>query len=90
MHIAGLDLNIPAIYPSLEYPVASNTPALSTLVEWEHSERWRTGTESTTSHLQSVREINATINDEEFRDYVGHQIQDEIILPPSAYLVRPV
>lgn len=87
MHVTGLDLNTSAIYPRLEYPVASNTPTLTTLVEWEHSEEWRSGIEDKLNYLQSVREVNITINHEEFRDYVGHQLQDRIILPSSAYMV---
>lgn len=39
-------------------------------------------------NLFGVRDIQVTLNSEEFRDCVGHQLDDKIILPSSFYLVN--
>lgn len=88
LYLAGLDLNLPAIFPPIEYPVSRGTPTLADLVHWEHSESWRTGLEDKMNYLVSVKDIQVTLNSEEFRDCVGHQLDDRIVLPVSSYLVR--
>lgn len=40
------------------------------------------------NYLVSVKDIQVTLNSEEFRDCVGHQLDDRIILPVSSYLVK--
>lgn len=87
LYLAGLDLNLPAIFPHVEYPVSRGTPALADLVHWEHSETWRTGLEDKLNYLVSVKDIQVTLNSEEYRDSVGHQLDERIILPVSSYLV---
>lgn len=87
LYLAGLDLNLPALFPPVEYPVSRGTPALADLVHWEHSETWRTGLEDKLNYLVSVKDIQVTLNSEEYRDSVGHQLDERIILPVSSYLV---
>ncbi|XP_045461517.1 fatty acid synthase-like isoform X2 [Harmonia axyridis] len=87
LYLAGLDLNIQNLYPKIEFPVSRGTPSLSNLAHWEHSETWRTGLEDKiNSMLYGVRNIDVSLNTEEFREFVGHQLDDEVILPSSAYL----
>ncbi|XP_044760998.1 fatty acid synthase-like [Coccinella septempunctata] len=87
LYLAGLDLNIQQLYPKIDYPVSRGTPSLSNLSHWEHSETWRTGLEDKiNSLLYGVRNIDVSLNTEEFREFVGHQLDDEVILPSSAYL----
>lgn len=40
MYQAGFQPKVNALYPKIEYPVSTETPLLSQLVKWEHSEDW--------------------------------------------------
>ncbi|KPJ09498.1 Fatty acid synthase [Papilio machaon] len=40
LYQSGLNPQIHELYPKIEYPVATETPLLSNLVGWEHSENW--------------------------------------------------
>ncbi|XP_045537637.1 fatty acid synthase-like [Papilio machaon] len=40
LYQSGLNPQIHELYPKIEYPVATDTPLLSNLVGWEHSENW--------------------------------------------------
>ncbi|KAK9878926.1 hypothetical protein WA026_003749 [Henosepilachna vigintioctopunctata] len=87
LYLAGLDMTIQNLYPKIEFPVSRGTPSLANLAHWEHSETWRTGLEDKiNSLLYGVRNIDVSLNNEEFREFVGHQLDDEVILPSSAYL----
>ncbi|KAH0814014.1 hypothetical protein GEV33_008777 [Tenebrio molitor] len=86
LYLAGLNMNITNLLPKLEYPVSRGTECLADLAKWEHSEVWRTGLEEKLKSLFGIRDFQVTLNSEEFRECVGHQIGDKIILPCSAYL----
>ena len=40
MYLAGLDMRIDQIYPSVSTPVSVNLPCISPLVKWEHDRSW--------------------------------------------------
>ncbi|XP_013162844.1 PREDICTED: fatty acid synthase-like isoform X2 [Papilio xuthus] len=40
LYQSGLNPQVHMLYPKIEYPVATDTPLLSNLVGWEHSENW--------------------------------------------------
>ncbi|CAG9765257.1 unnamed protein product [Ceutorhynchus assimilis] len=86
MYLAGMDISIAHIYPRLEYPVGRGTPSTAPLAHWNHSESWRTGLEDKLHSLFSIIDMQVTLNSEEFRECVGHQLDDNIILPSSFYL----
>lgn len=87
MYLAGMDLSIANIYPRIQYPVGRGTHSLASLVHWNHTEMWRTGLEDKLHSLFSIIDLQVTLNSEEFRECVGHQLDDDIILPCSFYLV---
>ncbi|XP_066149955.1 fatty acid synthase-like isoform X1 [Euwallacea fornicatus] len=86
MYLAGTDISIANIYPKLEYPVGRGTRSLAPLVHWNHSEAWRTGLEEKLHSLFSITDMQVSLNSEEFREYVGHQLDDNVVLPVSFYL----
>lgn len=87
LYLAGLNIDISKLYPAIEYPVSRGTPSLAELAKWEHGETWRTGLEEKLKSLFGVRDFQVTLNSEEFRDCIGHQLDDKIILSCSSYLV---
>lgn len=88
MYLAGIDLDPSAIFPSIEFPVSRGTKSLAPLVKWEHGENWRTGLEDKMNYFVSVRDIQVSLNNPEFRECVGHQLDEKITLPISSMLVR--
>ncbi|CAH2007391.1 unnamed protein product [Acanthoscelides obtectus] len=85
MYLTGMNFEIDNLYPKIEYPVSRGTPTLSDLAQWNHTELWRTA--ETSHHAQhGVRDSDVSLNDEEFRVIVGHQLYDTVILPTSYYL----
>ncbi|KAJ8967373.1 hypothetical protein NQ314_002933 [Rhamnusium bicolor] len=87
LYLAGLDLTLSNLYPKFEYPVSRGTAHLGDLVHWNHSEVWRSGLEDKLHPLFGVRDITVTLNSDEFRDCVNHQLNDNIVMPTSFYLV---
>ncbi|XP_018570431.1 fatty acid synthase-like [Anoplophora glabripennis] len=86
MYLAGLDLNVSNLYPKCEYPVSRGTAHLGDLVHWNHSETWRTGLEDKLHALIGVRDLTVSLNSEEFRECVGHKLNDNVVMPTSFFL----
>ena len=42
MYSAGLDVNATKLYPQVSLPVAASTPHISPLINWDHSDTWKT------------------------------------------------
>lgn len=40
LYEAGYNPKVDILYPKVEFPVSTETPILSHLVDWEHSETW--------------------------------------------------
>lgn len=87
MFLTGIDINLSAIYPAVNFPVSRSTVGLAPLAQWEHSEQWRTGVENKINFHISVKDTQVTVSSEEFKIYSGHGLHDSIVFPVSAYLV---
>lgn len=88
MYNAGIDVNVGAIYPQIEYPISKGTASLTPIVHWEHSDKWRIGIEDKMNYQVSVKDVYIMLNNEEFRHCAGHELDDNCIFPVSSYLVR--
>ena len=42
IYLSGADVHMARLYPSVAFPVASNTPSISHLVQWDHDQSWKT------------------------------------------------
>lgn len=40
MYLNGMNPNIEALYPLINYPVSRETQTLHSLLPWDHSEKW--------------------------------------------------
>ncbi|XP_030762053.1 fatty acid synthase-like [Sitophilus oryzae] len=86
MYLNGMDIEVSNIYPKKDYPVGRGTHSLAPICHWSHIETWRTGFEDTLYSSSTRSDIEVTLNSEEFRECVGHQMNNNIILPSSFYL----
>lgn len=89
LYLAGLNVDISPLYPPVSYPVSRGTKSLAPLVRWEHSGHWRTGLEEFKDYSFTEKQYLITMNSEEFRNLVGHQVEGKIVMPIAAYLVSP-
>lgn len=90
IYLAGVDVDPSYIYPPIEYPVSRSTKSLAPLVRWEHGEAWRIGIEDKMNYFVSVREVYVSLTSPEYRECVGHQLEDKILLPISSILVKKI
>ncbi|KAF7281302.1 hypothetical protein GWI33_004884 [Rhynchophorus ferrugineus] len=83
MYLNGMDMAVSNIYPKTKYPVGRGTPSLTPISHWNHMEAWRTGFENLLYSSSTKTDIEVTLNSEDFRECVGHQLNKTIILPAS-------
>ncbi|GJQ69352.1 hypothetical protein Trydic_g6479 [Trypoxylus dichotomus] len=86
MYNVGIDVDLSAIYPPIEFPISRGTSSLTPLVHWEHSEKWRIGVEEKTTYMFSVKDIHVMLNSEQYRYCAGHELDDNCVFPLSAFL----
>ncbi|KAJ0175962.1 hypothetical protein K1T71_008136 [Dendrolimus kikuchii] len=88
MYEAGLNPKMESMYPKVNFPVSTDTPSLSHLVEWEHSEKWDTYTYSNAQKIVLAnRAVMVLLYDNEYKYIEDHVINGVTILPAAAILV---
>ncbi|KAJ0175960.1 hypothetical protein K1T71_008134 [Dendrolimus kikuchii] len=88
MYEAGLNPKMESMYPKVNFPVSTDTPSLSHLVEWEHSEKWDTYTYSNAQKIVLAnRAVMVLLYDDEYKYIEDHVINGVTILPSAAVLV---
>lgn len=85
LYLNGVDFNISALYPEVEYPVSRGTHSLSDLVGWNHNESLNQLTREYSD--DSVSKIHIDLKQANFEHIHGHIIQNSIVVPVSTYLV---
>ncbi|XP_025266595.1 fatty acid synthase-like isoform X1 [Camponotus floridanus] len=87
LYNAGLQLQIANLYPEVKFPVSRNTPMISHLIRWDHSEDWYAYRYIAQRKLD-IGEAIVTINllDDEFTYMTGHVVNRKNLLPATGYL----
>ncbi|XP_073848315.1 fatty acid synthase 3 [Musca autumnalis] len=83
----GLTFPVDNLYPKIEFPVSRGTPGISSLIRWDHSEKWFVTTYEnmkTKSSGERMYTISLSSDDEEFIG--GHVIDGKILIPATCYL----
>ncbi|KAG5668080.1 hypothetical protein PVAND_016035 [Polypedilum vanderplanki] len=80
----GVDMDISAIYPQIEFPVSSGTPMISPLIKWDHTENWFVPKYDDKKH--NDMQINISLQDSEFGFISGHEIDGRVLFPATGYL----
>ncbi|KAF2893821.1 hypothetical protein ILUMI_12358 [Ignelater luminosus] len=86
LYLTGLDLDISVLYPKVEYPVGRGTKSLVSLVHWEHSEAWASGTDLKANYWSTVRDLNVSLKHNKYKELIEHQLQNAVVIPISTYL----
>jgi fatty acid synthase len=71
-------MNLPAVYPKVEFPVSRGTPMISSLIKWDHADDWFvTNFASHMVEKSAERKVRISFNDAEFEFMSGHCIDGE-------------
>ncbi|XP_063385145.1 fatty acid synthase-like [Cydia fagiglandana] len=89
MYESGLNPKIDALYPKIEFPVSTETPLLSQLVDWVHNEDWPEAKYNQTKGLvvTSIRDFFISIHDDDYKFLEGHMRNDNYVYPEAGILV---
>lgn len=80
---------IDKIYPPVEFPVSRNTPRISPLMAWDHSEEWFvTKFELQKSQSTGERKVNISLSLDDYSYIAGHQIDGKYIFQCIVALLR--
>ncbi|XP_049875291.1 fatty acid synthase-like [Pectinophora gossypiella] len=83
----GYNFQMDALYPKIEYPVATETQMLSHYVDWEHSEEWpEVVVHNNDKITTATRELVMSVHDDEYK-YISEYIREgNNVFPESAML----
>ncbi|XP_035437568.2 fatty acid synthase [Spodoptera frugiperda] len=87
LYLAGLTPKVKALYPRVEFPVATETPMLSHLVEWEHSEEWPQAKYYAKDRVAtSIRNFVISIHDDDYKFFENYKRNGSYVFPEAAIL----
>ncbi|KAL0266678.1 UNVERIFIED_CONTAM: hypothetical protein PYX00_009160 [Menopon gallinae] len=87
LYEAGVEVQLQNLYPHVSYPVSRNTPMISPIVRWEHSEDWYVTTYRLQEKIKSgERTISISLSDEDMEFLSGHVIDGRNLFPATGYL----
>jgi fatty acid synthase, animal type len=83
----GIDLNVPAIYPAVNFPVSRGTPMISPNIKWDHSEdHFVMKFDKDDSAKSAERKVQISLSDPEYEFILGHLIDGRCLFPATGYL----
>lgn len=82
-----MNMQVYNLYPPVTFPVSRGTKSLSPLIRWSHDYQWRTGIDEFLNYSNAEQTFEINLTCVEFKDLVGHVLDDEIIIPVVSYLV---
>ncbi|CAG2104924.1 unnamed protein product, partial [Medioppia subpectinata] len=85
----GFNLAIDRLYAPVEWPVARNTPSISALIKWDHSERYSVKNYHDNYCKTTSSDTIVVINHKHEQDafYMEHVINGQPVIPVSGYIM---
>ncbi|KAJ2952058.1 hypothetical protein O0L34_g4321 [Tuta absoluta] len=88
LFVQGYNPKVKCLYPNVEFPVATETPALSHLVDWNDSDKWPMPFVKPVRREHScICNFLVSIHDDEHSYLQGHVVGGKTLYPFSAVLV---
>ena len=79
IHIEGVDIQIPNLYPAVKFPVSRGTPMVSPHIKWDHSEDWFVSKFEDHKKIKSgERKLVITLADLDYEYITGHAIDGTV------------
>lgn len=82
----GVRIDTEKLYPPVEFPVSIETPMISPLIRWDHSESWFVVKYDDATSERSERSFRIKLEAEDYRYVAGHKIDGRLLLPATLYL----
>lgn len=76
----GCDVNLPAIYPDVSFPVSLGTPMIAPNIKWDHSDDWFvTNFSKNLTEKSAERKVKISLTDPEYEYILGHSIDGNLM-----------
>lgn len=88
MYTAGLDPDVEKLYSPVKFPVPRNTPMISPLIKWNHSETWtvyKWDEETMNNAMNYIIDPGSQASTDRF--LFGHCIDGRTLFPAAGYIV---
>ena len=80
IHLEGINIQIPNLYPDVKFPVSRGTPMVSPHIKWDHNEDWFVMKfENEVATKSGERKVTISLSDLDFDYIVGHTIDGTTI-----------
>ncbi|XP_048505788.1 fatty acid synthase-like [Athalia rosae] len=87
MYEAGLHPKLTNLYDDVQYPVSRETPMISPLLRWNHSESWQVISYRTMQKIETgERIVKISVENESFEWISGHVVDGRNLVPATGYL----
>ena len=80
IYTAGFDLNLPALFPKVDFPVTRGTPMISPNIKWDHSQdHYIVRYEVDDINGSAERRVMINLAESDYDFIVGHQIDGKFL-----------
>ncbi|XP_046416456.1 fatty acid synthase-like isoform X1 [Neodiprion fabricii] len=87
MYEIGLNPQMSKFYPKVQYPVSRETPTISPLVRWDHTEDWWVmRCDKIEKLIAGERVVHIDLAEDEFEAMAGHVVDGRNLVPATGYL----
>ncbi|KAJ0172968.1 hypothetical protein K1T71_011144 [Dendrolimus kikuchii] len=88
MFMEGFNPKIYVLYPKVEFPVSTETPMLSHLIEWNHTETWPIAAYATENRkIAAICNNVISLHDVEHAYLRGHVVKNKTLYPFAGALI---
>lgn len=87
LYMAGVSVDIAALYPTLPLPVPPNTPSIASLLRWDHNQEWEVARFSGSGSGGPEYQVKVALDSEDYRYLEGHTLDGRILFPATGYMV---
>ncbi|KAG7203862.1 hypothetical protein KM043_017916 [Ampulex compressa] len=88
LYTAGVELQLVNLYPKVEYPVSRQTPMISPIIRWEHTEDWYVPYYNKQGKYASGEREVFLFSSSDITAYMtGHVIDGRNLVPATGYLM---
>ncbi|XP_050531344.1 fatty acid synthase-like [Daktulosphaira vitifoliae] len=86
LYIAGAELDLQNLYGKVEYPVSKNTPMISPMIKWDHSNEYVVPNFVEKGSGSNENVVEVSINSDQDKYLVGHTIDGRVLYPAAGYM----
>ena len=87
LYVAGTDPDVEKLYPPVSFPVPKGTPMISSLIKWDHHEKWTTRKwDKSLTQSQTTMKIEPGAQESPDHYLLDHYIDGRHLFPATGYI----